>query len=283
MISRRNFIKGMSATVAAGLILPPKLFAMSPTKFIGIQLYTLQKQVKENFMDTLKAIADIGYNSIEAAGYADGKFYGYTPREYMKIAIELGLSPVSSHAMFDVLAAQKVIDDTMEAGHKYLVIPSIPAARRKSLDDYKKLADQFNDIGQMCNTSGLKFGYHNHAFEFEVMDGMIPYEVLLDSTQPELVTMQLDFYWMVFGGGKPMDYFVRYPGRFGLWHVKDMDKTDKNESTEIGNGIIDWPNLFREKEMAGMEFYFLEQESFKIDPFESIKKSYEYLANLKYR
>jgi len=281
MISRRSFIKGVSATVAASFFLPQELSAFAPTKFIGIQLYTLHKQVKEDFLGSLHKIADIGYNSIEAAGYAEGKFYGYAPREYKKVTTDMGLFPVSTHTNVDLLGAQRIIDDTLEAGHKYLVVPSIPSAERTSLDHYKKIADQFNEIGLLCNASGLKFGYHNHAFEFDAMEGAIPYEVLLDETQPDLVTMQVDFYWMVYGGGNPMDYFIRYPRRFGLWHIKDMDNKDSKESTEIGSGIIDWPNIFREKEMAGMEYYFLEQEHFKIDPFKSIEQSYKYLANLK--
>jgi sugar phosphate isomerase/epimerase len=256
--------------------------ASLPVKYIGIQLYTLHEQVKEDFMGSLRKISRIGYNSIEAAGYSDGKFYGYLPKEYKKIIIDQGMVPVSSHASVNTLDAQRVIDDTLEAGHKYLVLPSIPAAQRISLDHYRKIAEQFNEIGEACNASGLKFGYHNHAFEFESLEGSIPYEVLLDETQPELVTMQLDFYWMVYGGGNPMDYFVRYPGRFGLWHVKDMDNKINKESTEIGNGIIDWPNIFMEKKMTGMEFFFLEQEHFKMDAFKSIEKSYQYLANLEY-
>ena len=280
MLSRRTFIRGITAFTTASMLMPRNLFAAPPAKFIGIQLYTLHEQLKKDFMGTLRKIARIGYNSIEAAGYADGKFYGYSPQEYKKIIIDLGMVPVSSHASVNILDAQRVIDDTLEAGHKYLVVPSIPAAQRISLDHYRKIAEQFNEVGEACNASGLKFGYHNHAFEFETMEGLIPYEVLLDETQPELVTMQLDFYWMVYGGGIPLDYFVRYPGRFGLWHVKDMDnKTDK-KSTEIGSGIIDWPNLFMERAMSGLEYFFLEQEHFKMDPFKSIEKSYQYLASL---
>jgi sugar phosphate isomerase/epimerase len=282
MITRRNFIRGLSAAATTSLLLPKELFAFTPAKYIGIQLYTLNEQVKDDFLGTLQKIADIGYNSIEAAGYADGKFYGYAPGEYKKIATDLGLSPISSHASVDPLDAGKIIDDTLEAGHKYLVVPSIPASQRTSIDHYKKIAEQFNHIGQLCNTSGLRFGYHNHAFEFDSMEGFIPYEVLLDETRPDLVTMQIDFYWMVYGGGNPMDYFVRYPGRFGLWHVKDMDNKVDKESTEIGSGIIDWPNIFMERDMAGMEYFFLEQEHFKMDPFKSLKKSYRYLAGLKY-
>ncbi|MBE9491274.1 MAG: TIM barrel protein, partial [Bacteroidetes bacterium] len=139
---------------------------------------------------------------------------------------------------------------------------------------------EFNKIGERCRSSGLQFAYHNHAFEFEKMDGIIPYDILLEQSDPEFVTMQLDLYWMVFGGYEPIDYFGKYPGRFGLWHVKDMDNTEKRESTEIGKGIIDFKKIFADKERAGMKYFYVEQESFKIPPFESIAISYNYLNNL---
>ena len=282
MITRRTFVKGVSATVAASMVLPLKLSAFMPKKIIGIQLYTLRNQVKEDFTGTLQKIADIGYNAIEAAGYADGKFYGYPPKEYKKINEDFGLIPQSSHTMVNIENIDKVIEDTLEAGMTYLVLPYLSEDKRRTIDEYKKTAEEFNKIGERCKNSGLQFAYHNHAFEFEKMNGIIPYDILLEQTNPEFVTMQLDLYWMVYGGYEPIDYFGKYPGRFGLWHVKDMDNTEKRESTEIGKGIIDFEKVFADKERAGMKYFYLEQESFKIPPFESIAISYNYLNNLQY-
>ena len=280
MITRRNFIKGISATVAVSMVLPLRLSAFTPKKIIGIQLYTLRNQVKDDFTGTLQKIADIGYNAIEAAGYANGKFYGYPPKEYKKFIEDIGLIPQSSHTMVNIENIDKVIEDTLEAGMSYIVLPYLSEDKRKTIDEYKKTAEEFNKIGERCRSSGLQFAYHNHAFEFEKMDGIIPYDILLEQSDPELVTMQLDLYWMVFGGYEPIDYFGKYPDRFGLWHVKDMDNTEKRESTEIGKGIIDFKKIFADKERAGMKYFYVEQESFKIPPFESIAISYNYLNNL---
>ena len=228
----------------------------------------------------MQKIADIGYNAIEAAGYANGKFYGYPPKEYKKITEDIGLIPQSSHTMVNIENIDKVIEDTLEAGMSYIVLPYLSEDKRRTLDEYKMTAEEFNKIGERCKSSGLQFAYHNHAFEFDKMDGIIPYDILLEQTDPEFVTMQLDLYWMVFGGYEPIDYFGKYPDRFVLWHVKDMDNTEKRESTEIGKGIIDFKKIFADKERAGMKYFYVEQESFKIPPFESIAISYNYLNNL---
>lgn len=280
MITRRKFIQGTSAAVLASMAFPKSLIAMPENKIIGIQLYTIRDLVNADLKGTLEKLAKIGYKTIEAAGYSEGRFYGMPAGDYKNFVSDLGLIPISSHAGFNLENAQQVIDDHVEAGITYLVVPSIPAEKRQSMDDYKKLADEFNKIGELCKKSGLTFGYHNHAFEFEQMDGRVPYDVLLGFTESELVTMQLDTYWMIYGGSNPKDYFKRYPGRFKLWHVKDMDNTEKRESTEIGSGIIDFNELFKMKEKAGLEYYFVEQEEFKMDPVDSITKSFNYLNSL---
>ena len=188
--------------------------------------------------------------------------------------------PLSSHSRTTVEDAQKTIDDTLEAGMSYLVIPWIPEEVRKSADSYKRLADEFNTIGELCKKSDLAFGYHNHDFEFKKINGIIPYDVLLQNTEPDLVMMELDLYWIVYGGFNPTEYFQKYPGRFKLWHVKDMDETPEMESTEVGKGIINFQQIFKKQKQAGMEYIFVEQESFKMEPEESIAVSYHYLKNL---
>jgi sugar phosphate isomerase/epimerase len=280
MHNRRNFLKTLSAATIAGLTIPKYLLAMKKEKIIGIQLYTIRDMVKEDFEGTLSLLSDIGYRSVEAAGYSNRKFYGYYPKEYKKIVEGYGLMPLSSHSNLSLDSAQKTIDDTLEAGMSYLVIPSIPAEERKSLDYYKRLANEFNKIGELCQKSGLTFGYHNHDFEFKKIDGVIPYNILLENTDPDLVTMQLDLYWIMYGGFNPTEYFQQFPGRFKLWHVKDMDKTAEMESTEVGKGIINFQQIFKKQKQAGLEYIFVEQESFKLEPEESIAISYHYLKNL---
>ena len=281
MQTRRTFIKTASAATLA-ISLPLNMLASPVKKLIGIQLYTIREEVKKDFTGTLKRVAGAGYNSVEAAGYTERKFYGYSPRDYKKICEDFGLAPTSSHTSFDLDSADQVIEDTLEGGMSWVVIPWIPREKRENTDSYRKLADELNKLGEKCKQAELGFAYHNHAFEFEKTDGEIPYDILLKNTDPENVTMELDMYWMVYGGRQPMDYFNKFPGRFKLWHVKDMDAEPARESTEIGSGIIDWPGLFAAKDKAGMEMFYVEQESFKMNPFESIKKSCDYLKTLEY-
>ena len=280
MINRRTFVKTLSAGVAASLVLPSKLMAFPTMKVIGIQLYTLHDQMKGDAIGTMEQVAKIGYNAIETAGYGERKFYGYAPEEFKSIALDLGLTPQSSHAGVNLENIDKMVEDTVNAGMSYLVLPSLPKDRREGLDGYKKAADEFNQMGEKCKEAGLKFAYHNHAFEFEMLDDQIPYNMLLENTNPEVVAMQLDLYWMVYGGYDPVEYFNKYPNRFELFHVKDMSRAASMESTEIGEGTIDFKTIFAEKAKAGMKYFYLEQEAFQMDPFESIAISYEYLKNL---
>jgi len=280
-MKRRTFIVGMTAASTLSLVSPLKLFSSQKTKqLIGIQLYTIRDLVKQDFIGTLTKLSQIGYNSIEAAGYNDGKFYGYKPAEYKMVLADLGLMPISSHSGINPKNAKKIAEDTLNAGMSYVILPWISEDRRTSIDTYSRLADDMNLIGEQCNELGLRFGYHNHAFEFEEIDGQIPYDVLLNQTDTDKVCMQLDLYWMVYGGYNPLDYFSKYPGRFELWHVKDMANDEKRESTEIGKGIIDFPAIFKEKELSGMKYYFVEQEAFTMDPMESVEMSFNYLKNL---
>lgn len=280
MIDRRTFLQGLASTVAAGMLLPKKLFAASPATSIGIQLYTIRDLVKQDFIGTLKMLSKIGYNSVEAAGYGNRKFYGLQPKEYALICLENGIQPTSTHSAINPVNAGEVIEDTVRAGMQYLVLPSVSKEQRQSVDDYKKLADDFNVIGEKCKNAGIKFGYHNHAFEFEKIDDLIPYDILLQQTMPDLCFMQTDLYWMVYAGFDPKAYFRRFPDRFELWHVKDMATNANKSSTEIGKGTIDFVELFKLKGKSGMKYFFVEQEEFTIDPIESISISFRFLEKI---
>jgi sugar phosphate isomerase/epimerase len=281
-MNRRTFVKGISATAAATLVLHADLLAFPAKKIIGIQLYTLRDLIAADFQGTLKKISKAGYNSVEAAGYGDRKFYGYAPKEYKKIVTGLGLLPTSSHTNVSIENIGHAIEDHLEAGMNYLVIPYLAEEKRKTIDDYKNLASEFNALGKICKDAGLGFGYHNHAFEFEKMGNEIPYDILIENTDPRYVFMEVDMFWMVYGGHQPEEYFTKYPGRFELWHIKDMDNTPNRESTEIGDGIINYAKVFKMKDLAGMKNFFVEQEAFKIDPIKSITKSCRFLKSLSY-
>ena len=282
MNTRRSFIRNISAATLAGLVFPYRLLAAPSNKEIGIQLYTIRNYVNEDLAGTLKILNKIGYSTIEAAGYSNGKFYGLAPKEFNKMVINAGLKPLSSHCGINIQNAQQISDAHLEAGISYLVVPSIPADRRKTLDDFKALAGEFNKIGEICNKKGLTFGYHNHAFEFEKMNKEIPYDILLKKTDADYVFFQMDTYWVVYGGYAPLEYFKNFPGRFKLLHLKDMDNTSDRKSTEIGKGIINFPKILGQAQNSGMEHFFVEQEDFLMDPILSITESFNYLNTLNY-
>ena len=279
-MERRNFIRTVSAGMLAGMLMPGRIYANFPSKHtIGLQLYTLRNEIKENLEESLEKIAAIGYKNLEAAGYSDGKFYGLEPAAFKSMVNKLGMKLIGSHMTFAPNEISTVLNAHKEAGVKYLVWPWIGKDQRQQLDDYKKLADEFNTIGELCNDNGLKFGYHNHDFEFYPINGQVPYDLLLDLTDPELVFMELDLYWIIYAGKDPLEYFEKYPGRFELWHVKDMKAGESKKMIEVGAGIIDYPAIFEQTALAGMKEYFVEQDVIEGDGFESIKQSFEYLNN----
>ena len=155
-------------------------------------------------------------------------------------------------------------------------------SERESLDDYKRLAEWLNMAGQMCQNAGIQLCYHNHAFEFEEMNGEIPYDILLSFTEPELLKFEMDLYWVYKAGRSPFQYFSKYPGRFPLWHVKDMDSTKRKHFTAVGRGTIEFPPIFEKADRAGMKHFFVEQDECPGNPLDSIKVSYDYLMEMEY-
>ncbi len=284
MANRRDFLKTTAAFTAATMIFP--MAACAPEKkVIGLQLYTVRDKIQQDLKGTLEKLAKIGYNSVEAAGYsaADGTFYGMELKPFIELLNGLGMPLNSSHTVFELDSAEKVIADAAEAGAKYIIYPYLSDQFRTNLDGWKATAGKFNKMGEIAKKNGIKFGYHNHAFEFEKMEDQIPFDLLLNETDPSLVTFELDLYWITRGGFDPIDYFKKFPGRFQLWHVKDMVKTDDMFFAPVGSGRMDFARIFAEKETAGMEYFFVEQDSFKdLDPMESVELSFNYLNQAKF-
>ena len=282
MTNRRNFLKNTAAFAAGSLMFPQLSCSLSKEKVIGLQLYTVRDKINENLENTLTRLAEIGYNSIEAAGYnlSEGTFYGMTPRQFANRLNELGMPLHSSHSVVEPVDAEKLFADAAEAGCKYVIYPYLPEQFRKNIDDYKSTADKFNKIGEIANKMGIRFGYHNHAFEFENMEGKKGMDVLISETDPELVTFEIDVYWVTRGGYDPVDYIKKFPGRFEVYHLKDMAKTEDMFFAPVGSGRIDFESIFAVKKTAGMKMFFVEQDSFRdLDPFESVEFSYKYLKN----
>ena len=170
----------------------------------------------------------------------------------------------------------KAIEDAKEVGLKYMVCAWLSPDERGTLEHYKKVADDLNAAGEKCKKAGIQLCYHNHNFEFEQQDGKYPYDILM-ATDKDLVKMEMDIYWITKAGQDPIALFKKYPGRFPLWHVKDMDKTPQQNFTEVGNGIIDFKKIFKYKDLAGMKYFFVEQDMTPGDPFVSIKESIDYI------
>lgn len=261
------------------------LFTNAQDKFGGLALYTLREEMPKDVKGTLEKVAALGYQYVEAAGYADGKFYGMAPAEFKALLESLGLKPVSSHNSTVTLEnADQMIADVKAAGFEYFVIPIPPmghftydaATRTMGMsDDIEFVTGALNTIGKKCHDAGLKLLYHNHDFEFKPnAKGIVPIEYFLENTSPEHVNFQMDLFWVVTAGANPIDYFKKYPGRFVSWHVKD--KAPDGRFAPVGQGTIDFAEILRHKETSGMKFYLVEQDmTWDLNPFEAIKISRE--------
>ena len=284
MANRRDFIRATAAFAAGAMVLPMVACGESK-KVIGLQLYTVRDKINANQQETLEKLAQIGYNSLEAAGYNmnDRTFYGMEPKAFADHLKGLGMPLHSSHTVYEPDSADIVCEDAAKTGAEYIIYPYLPDQFRENLDGFKATADKFNKMGEIAKKHGLKFGYHNHAFEFDKMEGQVPYDVLLSETDPDLVVFEMDLYWVTRGGYDPVEYFKKYPGRFELWHVKDMVPSEDQFFAPVGRGRIDFERIFAEKATAGMEYFFVEQDRFRdLDPFESVEISFNYLNTAKF-
>jgi sugar phosphate isomerase/epimerase len=258
---------------------------------IGLQLYTVRDLMKQDFDGTLSKVAAVGYKEVEFAGYFD-----HSPKDVRTAVDRHGLTAPSAHIDYKNLGDKfpEVIEAAKVVGHEYLVNPWIDEDIRKQPDGWKQAAETFNRAGEACKKAGIQFAYHNHWFEFLPVNGKLPYDLLLTECDPNLVKMELDLCWITVGGQDPLRYFDRYPGRFPLVHVKDVKRippvtaggrqdfgSSMKDMTEVGSGIIDWKKIFAQSDKAGIKHYFVEHDHPR-KPLESIKKSYEYLARLRF-
>ena len=292
-MNRRRFLETATVVSAAALMNTKLGWAAADHKIerVGLQLYTVRGEMKKDFDGTLAKVASIGYEEVEFAGY-----FGRTPQQVRSALGKNGLASPSCHVDYDLLAPDKwpgQIESAKIIGQSYIVNPWIPEELRKTEDDWKRAAETFNRAGEVSQKAGIQFAYHNHWFEFLPVNGKRPYDWLLAACDPNLVKMELDLCWITAGGGDPLEYFDRYPGRFPLVHVKDLKSLPKVSSggaqnfgdtvdmTEVGSGIIDWKKIFAQSEKAGIKHYIVEHDHPK-QPFESIKTSYEYLNGLRW-
>jgi sugar phosphate isomerase/epimerase len=280
-INRRLFLRGMGLLTATLAVSPPT-WALAKKKEMGLQLWTVNAALNHDFDGTLEKIAKIGYTFLETAVYDKGQrtFYGRKPADFRKKIESLGMRLLSGHSVFNPSEAAAVFEDAASAGMSYMLCSSIPENLRKTADDYRKLADQYNIIGETSVKHGIKFGYHNHSFEFEDKEGQMPYEILLAGTNPKTVTFEMDIAWLIAAKKDPAYFFNKYPGRFQLLHVKDLDLATGNVKP-IGQGDIDFNSIFKMKHKAGVKHYFVELNSADPNVFENIKTSFQYLMEAK--
>ncbi|MFB9843098.1 sugar phosphate isomerase/epimerase family protein [Mucilaginibacter ginsenosidivorans] len=283
MTSRRDFLR-TSALISAGLLVAPSLFAYDK-KYIGLQLYTVRDHMAKDVAGTLAKVAQLGYNSVEAS-YSAGKYYGTEPKAFADLLKQNDLIMPSSHYLLGedmkgpgtiLNGWDKAAEDAASIGQKYMVCAWLSPKERGSLDHYKKLAEDFNKAGETCKKAGVQFCYHNHDFEFIQEDGEYPYETLLENTDKNLVKMEIDLYWLTKAKQDPIALIEKHPGRFPLWHMKDMDKTEKQMFTEVGNGVIDFKKILEHSKKAGLKYFFVEQDICPGDPYNSITQSIEYI------
>jgi sugar phosphate isomerase/epimerase len=276
MKTRRDFLKA-SGSLALGALLLPNFSKAEKLKNVGIQLYSVRKEMLTDAVGTLKQLAKIGYKELESARSEKGNYYGLQPKEIKKIVSDLGMTLRSGHVHVDK-DFQRSIDSAAEAGQDYLVCSSLPS-KGQTVDNYKKVAETFAKAAEDCKKSKIIFGYHNHEYEFEKENGRVLYDVLLENTDPKLVTMELDLGWVVASGNDPLAYFNNYPGRFPLWHLKDMN-TSKKESTEFGKGQIKVLEILKNSKKSGVKYIFVEQEEYASTALESMKYDFDYLQKL---
>ncbi len=264
--------------LAAGYgLLPSYRTAAAYDKNIGIQLYTFRDAMMSDAKGTMEKIAGLGFKEIESARSSKGHYYGLTAKEMKATCKDLGMKLTSGHVHLDENWDQ-TMEEAVESGQEYLICSTMPT-RGQTVDNYKKVAEAFNQAGEKCKKAGVKFGYHNHAYEFEAENGQVLYDVLLDHTEADLVHMELDLGWVIVGGKDPLDYFKKYSGRFPLWHLKDMDLA-KKESTEFGKGGLDIAMMLRNKKASGAKHIYVEQEEYAVSPYESMKHNMKFLAEI---
>lgn len=268
--SRRLLLAGGAATMFAGCSQPAETTEAATeeaswAKKVGIQLYTLRNEMGQDFAGTLRRVAEIGYDEVEFAGYYDN-----TPAQVKQILDEVGLTAPSAHVALEIIRSSpaQAIEAAQAIGHTYMTIPWLPEDGRRTLDQYRAVADTANSFGQQAQAAGLKVAYHNHDFEFVPIDGVVPFDLLLERTDPNLVKFELDLYWARKANRDILQLLQQHGPRITMCHVKDMDTA--GNMADVGAGTINFAEIFAAHEF---EHYFVERDD-ATDPFATATASY---------
>jgi sugar phosphate isomerase/epimerase len=295
--NRREFLKISTASALGMAVLSPIAYSSGATSDrksfgIGLQLYTIRDAMAADVPGSLKKVSNLGYKYVELASYADGKFYGYAPAEFKKVVSDLGMEILSSHTQVEAAGitldnAKKMADDHAELEVKYCVQPWVNEEDR-NIESYKKMVADWNEVGRIMKEAGIQFSYHNHNFEFANLNGLVPYyDIYMPEMDPDLITMEIDLYWVIKAGQDPVEMFYKYPDRFQLFHFKDMaEKSEpfydviKDDITSVGAGLIDFKRIYEARDIAGMKYFFVEDDNQgNGNPFEGIETSIDNLTS----
>lgn len=289
--NRRTFLK-TTGIAASGLLLSTYLpackssgAAMSKniSQNFGLQLYSLRDDMPKDPKSILTQVASFGYKQIEGFEGPKGIYWGMTNTEFKKLMDDLGMKMVSTHCDINKNFERKAAD-AATIGMQYLIAPYI--GPQKSLDDFKRFADIFNQRGEVCKKAGIRFAYHNHDYSFKLQDGQMPQDVLMQGTNKDLVDFEMDIYWVVNAGQDPAAWFKKYPNRFRLAHIKDRMKgvadTTKNVSVVVGTGSIDFGSVLKTGVQNGLQYFIVEQEAYEgTTPLAAVKADADYMKNFK--
>ena len=286
MTNRKKFLQ-QSALLAAGILAAPSCMLGSKStpksaKNIGLQLYTLREIIGQDVPGLIKRISDIGYRDVETYGFSStGGFWGLSPTEFKSLLTEHDVVSNSGHYGIDDFIRtgndtelKAIIDAAGVLKQQYVTVPYLGDDLRSTADDFKKTIEALNKAAELCKSAGLKLAYHNHDFELKDMgEGKTGLEIFLENSDPTAIDFELDLYWVVRAGHDPVSLFTTYPGRFTMWHVKDMDKNKPELNTEVGAGSIDFKSIFAAADTAGLKHFYVEQENFSKEPYQSITES----------
>lgn len=272
----------IAGTGAAALALPRVLLAGGPRdriERIGVQLYTVRGEMKRDFDGTLARVAELGYREVEFP-----EWFGRSAAQVRDALRRTGLAAPAAHVPLEALEGdrgKRTLEDARTIGHRYLVVAWLAEDDRRDLDGYRRVAERLDRAAEAARAAACAFAYHNHDFEFTRMEGRVPYDVLLEETDPRNVRLELDLYWITKGGQDPLAYFERWPGRFPLVHVKDSAGPPEHRMADVGAGTIDWAKIFAQRAKAGIEHFFVERDD-PPDPMASVAASYAYLRELRF-
>lgn len=322
MFTRRKFIKTSAAATAGTMVTSSSLMKVIKSnpdiKNIGLQLWSIAKSFEQDFAGTIEMVSKIGYKEVELfgpysfstekdktawssvaamVGFSQSGYFNHTAKQFKEILVSNGLTTPAMHVGLDTL--RNKLSETAEAAHilgqQYAGIASIPEEERRTLDDYKRIADEFNMIGEKAKALGIRFYYHNHGYGLKEIEGKIPFDIILEGTDPSLVYLEMDIFWTTAGSADPIKYLDGNPGRYKLMHVKDMMKRvhfsgdGSNPQqwmelfpyiTDAGSGVLDLKTILSHAQKSGVEHFIIENDVIT-NPKDSLEKGYNYLYSLK--